>query len=257
MTKTKINPNVVRILWTGGWDSTFQLLRALFIDKQQVIPYYLKDEDRPSTHKEIQTMEKIRTKIYEIDTHMVSRLLPTETLSVSEIPEFPEITNAYKGILKKRFIGSQYDWLARFCEHMEISNLQLCIHEDDKAARALHGIITNDPQRKDNFKVNHLSSSTYEHTVFQYLTFPILKLTKIEMENIAREHLWMDIMIETWFCHNPKDGKPCGRCNPCLYTVEEGLGWRIPRSRLLTGQMYRFTIRPVKTAIKRALIKIR
>lgn len=256
MTKKTISSNVARILWTGGWDSTFQLLRALFIDKQQVIPYYLKDEDRPSTHKEIQTMEKIRAKIYEIDNHMVSLLLPTESLSVSEIPEFPEITNAYKGILKKRFIGSQYDWLARFCEHMEISNLQLCIHEDDKAARALHGIITNDPQREDYFKVNDLSSSTYEHMVFRYFTFPILKLTKIEMESVARENRWMDIMVETWFCYNPKDGKPCGRCNPCLYTVEEGLGWRIPRERVLTGQMYRFSIRPVKSAIKRTLIKI-
>src|SRR5680860_1481944 len=223
MTKTTIDASVARILWTGGWDSTFQLLQTLFIDKQQVVPYYLKDEYRPSTDKEMQTMEKIRGKIYEMDNDMVNRLLPTETLSVAEIPDFLEITNAYKEILKKRYIGSQYDWLARFCEHMKISDLQLCIHADDKAAQALREIITSHPLRDDHFKVDDRSSSTDEYTVFRYFTFPILKLTKTKMEIIAREHRWMDVMVETWFCHNPAGGKPCGRCNPCLYTVEEGL----------------------------------
>ncbi len=257
MNKITADANIIRILWTGGWDSTFQLLRVLLIDKKQVIPYYLKDENRSSTYKEIQTMEKIRSKIYEIDNHMVSLLLPTKILAVSEIPEFMDITNAYKEIKKERFIGSQYDWLARFCEYMNISNLQLCIHKDDKFEAVLHEIIGNDTQRKGYFEGSDLSSSTYEHTVFRYFTFPILKLTKIEMENIARKNRWMDIMVETWFCHNPKDGKPCGRCNPCLYTVEEGLGWRIPWRRLLTGQIYRFVIRPVKTVTKRTMIKFR
>jgi len=140
---------------------------------------------------------------------------------------------------------------------MKISDLQLCIHADDKAAQALREIITSHPLRDDHFKVDDRSSSTDEYTVFRYFTFPILKLTKTKMEIIAREHRWMDVMVETWFCHNPAGGKPCGRCNPCLYTVEEGLGWRIPRGRLLTGKIHRFAIRPVKSAIKKALIKIR
>ena len=43
----------IKILWTGGWDSTFQLLRLLFLDKQPVEPYYLIDEERPSTGIEL------------------------------------------------------------------------------------------------------------------------------------------------------------------------------------------------------------
>jgi len=256
MDMTTDNSNVVRILWTGGWDSTFQLLRVLFIDKKQVVPYYLKDENRASTSKEIKTMEKIRAKIYEVDRRMVSLLLPTETLFVSEIPEFVEITSAVNEIREMTVLGRQYDWLARFCEHMKISNLQLCIHEDDKAAEALRDIVINDPKRKDHFKVSDLNSSTHEYTVFHYFTFPIFNLTKLEMENIAKEHRWMDIMGTTWFCHNPKNGKPCGRCSPCFYTVDEGLGWRIPRGRLVTGHVQRFAIRPLKSAIKKALMKL-
>ena len=32
----------------------------------------------------------------------------------------------------------------------------------------------------------------------------------------------------TWFCHRPIDDEPCGVCNPCIYTIEEGLGDRVP-----------------------------
>lgn len=57
----------IKILWTGGWDSTFQLLRLLFLDKQPVEPYYLIDEERPSTGIELLTMKRIRQSINEMD----------------------------------------------------------------------------------------------------------------------------------------------------------------------------------------------
>lgn len=53
------------------------------------------------------------------------------------------------------------------------------------------------------------------------------------MLKIAEKHGFDDIMEETWFCHTPtKDGKPCGMCNPCKYTREEGLGRRGPNPSL-------------------------
>ena len=39
-----------------------------------------------------------------------------------------------------------------------------------------------------------------------------------------------DVMKLTWFCHRPRRGQPCGTCNPCIYTIEEGLGERVPMS---------------------------
>ncbi len=29
--------------------------------------------------------------------------------------------------------------------------------------------------------------------------------------------------LATWFCYSPVDGEPCGRCNPCKYTIQEGI----------------------------------
>ena len=47
------------------------------------------------------------------------------------------------------------------------------------------------------------------------------------------DNKYEDIMNLTWFCHTPIDGKPCGKCNPCRYTIEEGLRERFTRIALM------------------------
>src|SRR5690606_35759328 len=104
-----------KILWTGGWDSTFQLLRLLFLEQRSVEPYYLIDEDRLSTGTELSTMKRIRERISEMNGSAAVLIQPTRYFSVSQIPIQPAITQAYRAITKESYIGSQYDWLARFC----------------------------------------------------------------------------------------------------------------------------------------------
>jgi hypothetical protein len=48
------------------------------------------------------------------------------------------------------------------------------------------------------------------------------------MREEAMRQNFADLMQLTWFCHRPRKGQPCGTCNPCIYTIEEGLGDRIP-----------------------------
>ena len=50
----------VALLWTGGWDSTFQLLQLLIIHRRRVTPFYLLDEERRSTGVEIRTIKRIK-----------------------------------------------------------------------------------------------------------------------------------------------------------------------------------------------------
>lgn len=252
-------PNLepVKILWTGGWDSTFQLLKLLLSEKRRVEPYYLIDEDRRSTGTELLAMKRIRLRIQELNEPVAALILPTKFFSVSEIPTFTKITQAYEKIKLSRFIGGQYDWMARFCEDQGISGLQLCIHEDDKAAVVVLPIVSAPQHNKLSFKVDYRYSGTSEYSLFKYFEFPILKLTKTDMAQIIKEHGWGQIMEMTWFCHNPIKGKPCGRCNPCKYTIEEGLGWRIPIHRRIMGSVYRLSIQPAKNLVKEVLITLR
>jgi hypothetical protein len=129
----------IKILWTGGWDSTFQFLQLLLVQKKRVAPYYLIDELRPSTGHELLTMEKIRASIRKIDNEVGKLIQPTQFHFVSDVTKQPKITKAYEAIRKRSFIGNQYDWLARFCAQEGISDLQLCIHRDDKA----HAVVMN------------------------------------------------------------------------------------------------------------------
>lgn len=240
-----------KILWTGGWDSTFQLLRLLFLNNQSVEPYYLIDEDRPSTGVELLTMKRIRQNISEMDDSAASLIRPTKYFSVSQIPDDPEITKAYNTIKKTRFIGSQYDWLARYCKYRCITNLQLCIHEDDKAAVVVGPIISKKKLDKEPVVWEDQYLKTDEHLIFKWFEFPILKLTKTDMANIAEQHGWRKIMEMTWFCHRPLNGKPCGRCNPCRYTIEEGLAWRVPARRRLIGNIHAMLVPPAKKVSKK------
>jgi NAD(P)-dependent dehydrogenase (short-subunit alcohol dehydrogenase family) len=68
---------------------------------------------------------------------------------------------------------------------------------------------------------------------------------------------WHRLMDMTWFCHRPVNGKPCGACAPCVYTIEEGLAWRVPRSRRMLSFFYRKLALPLKPPLRAALASVR
>ncbi len=53
----------VDLLWTGGWDSAFQLMRLTLDCGFRVRPWYIIDENRRSVPFEIKAMERIREMI--------------------------------------------------------------------------------------------------------------------------------------------------------------------------------------------------
>lgn len=221
----------VKILWTGGWDSTFQVLQLLALQKKNVVPIYIISEKRSSTIIEISTMASIKEKLFEKLPYTKNLLQPTLYFGVSGIAENKDINEAFKRVRKKSFIGSQYEYLSRFCEEKNIYELQLCIHKDDKAHAIIENMVTKFDLENNNYHLDEDLFYTDEYKVFGRFTFPVFNLTKTEMLDISRSQKLDEIMAMTWFCHNPKKGmKPCGTCNPCLYTIEEGLGWRIPLS---------------------------
>jgi len=228
----------VALLWTGGWDSTFRLLTLLLVERRVVQSYYIVDRPRhrPGVPAEQQAMARIRDLIARRDPDAASRLLPTIECAVDAIPADPKFTAHYEGCLKAGFIGGQYEWLARYCAAHGMDAMELAIHRDDKARELLSGLIDSSRTRLDD---RHRGDSRYE--LFRCFRFPLFDTTKRDMQARAREAGFDEIMSLTWFCHRPRKGQPCGRCNPCIYTIEEGLGERVP----LAGRIrYRLRIVP-------------
>jgi len=248
----------VPLLWTGGWDSTFQLLRLLLQQRRSVQPYYLEDGTRPSTGVEIATMARIRETLAHHFPHTGEAFRPTRYCRVAELPEDAEIERAYAQVLAQSFMGNQYAWLARFCRAQGVRDLQLCIHRDDKAHAVLERFAAEDPDEPGTWRCDPAFADTPQFTLFGDFRFPLFELTKLDMARVADEQGWKDLMGMTWFCHKPrKDMTPCGVCNPCLYTIEEGLGWRIPRKRRAVSALYRAFVLPAKVTARGLLRRTR
>lgn len=244
----------INILWTGGWDSTFRILNL--INKQITIqPYYLKD-NRKSETIELKTIEKIG-KIIREHPKTKCTLLESISMYVSDIPKDMGITKAYNNMLKTDFYGSQYDWLARFAKTDR--NMELTIHQDDKAFSIIkkYGdvIETHDNKKGNYYILDKEKSSEDLIKVFGNYHFPILGTSKLEMKKWAINKGYIDIMNATWFCHHPKNNKPCGICNPCIYTIEEGLDYRFSKKALLMYKLKK-TIKPNKQSLLYKLLKI-
>ncbi|KAB8314747.1 hypothetical protein SD81_035865 [Tolypothrix campylonemoides VB511288] len=246
----------VPLLWTGGWDSTFQLLRLLFAQGREVAPFYLMDERRASTAIELATMDRIRDAIAHRDPDAGRRLLPTRTCAVSSLRPDAAIARAFDDAVRASFMGDQYGWLAAFCRQHGLSDMQLCIHRDDKAHAALEPYVTGRVERDGvrTYRVDPRYAALPQHTVFAAFAFPLFDLGKVDMAERAAANGWTELMRMTWFCHRPRrNGQPCGRCNPCLYTIDEGLGWRLPASSRAASVVERALLRPLKRAAKAAL----
>lgn len=216
------------ILWTGGWDSTYRVLDLVLNKKKTIQPYYVLDSGRPSTEMELKTMDKIKGLISEIDQSAKEKILDTISIKLESIPRNTHITNMFNAVLKNNFVGSQYDWLARYADSIGINNLELCIHQDDKAHLAIQHEVEEVSLSGDGYFRMKDVPSRPELNLFSYFHYPILEITKLDMEKVAQKNGYSHIMEETWFCHSPYKGKPCGMCNPCKYTKEEGLGRRVP-----------------------------
>src|SRR5687768_2173151 len=100
--------NPVKLLWTGGWDSTFRLLDLLLVKKRAVQPYYIISRSRQSCEMEIKTMEKIRNLIFKKNPETRKMLLPLITKERNSIAISKDITEKYNQLFSITYLGDQY-----------------------------------------------------------------------------------------------------------------------------------------------------
>lgn len=231
----------VILLWTGGWDSTFELLQLLLIHRVRVRPLYLIDEGRKSVGWEILAMHRIRRLTSE--RHPFTRELfgVIQYMGVEGVPVDDDVQSAYEDVRQRRYIGEQYRWLASLMKAHGLHGVELGIHRDDKAHAVIEDmVVEKDQGGRKWFRLADEYATTSEHKLFGSFVFPVLHMTKLDMWEECRRQGWEDVMQLTVFCHNPRpDGVPCGLCNTCRYTMEEGLAWRIPWDRRLRAACWR------------------
>ncbi|WP_149194598.1 hypothetical protein [Luteimonas suaedae] len=248
----------VKLLWTGGWDSTFQLLRLLLKHHLPVVPYYLEDPTRASTATELRTMQRIGDALHDAFPETRELLRPLRTFPIVDLEPDPAIANALRTIRSRIFIGSQYEWLPLFCKRHGMTGIELSVHVDDKVQALLSSFVCEFDRAGSyrSFRVDPRHAGTAEHTLFRCFDFPLFRIDKRAMAREAENEGWSRIMHMTWFCHRPLRGRPCGVCAPCVYAIEEGMAWRVPRARRVLSFFYRTLVLPLKPPIRAALASV-
>lgn len=219
-----------KVLWTGGWDSTFRVLDLVINKKEMVQPYYVVDRNRASNKIELKTMKEIKNKINSNFPDSKGLIKETIFIEKNEIPANQSITDKFNRLLNESYMGTQYDWLGRYAEANNLENLELNIHKDDKAEFFVRPLVekTDDGHGSYSYVLKNSALGT-DYDLFKYYSFPVLDLTKTQMSEISKKSGFDSLMEMTWFCFNPTWRKtPCGYCNPCKYTRNEGLGRRVP-----------------------------
>jgi hypothetical protein len=200
------------LLWTGGWDSTFRLIE-LVRTGEEVQPHYLVDVWRESIRHELLAMDSIRRMIADRGWR---EPLPPRFTAFRDIPRIPAVREAFASIRRQYYIGGQYVYLSEYGHASDI-RLEMAVHE----GMLIQLFLDQVPQPASMRAAVALLCQPFE--------FPIQGVTKIEMGEIAQRAGYSDIMHTTWFCHIPTwRGTPCGICGPCKYTIQEGMGWRVP-----------------------------
>jgi hypothetical protein len=259
----------IRLLWSGGWDSTFRLLQLLLEQRRSVEPHYLVDPKRSSVPIELETMDAIRSRLSERYPDTRNLLCPSCITNVDDVPPDDEIQRSFLHLVADWNIGSQYGWIAWYCKYAGLTGVEMGLERPALGGFRLSGRLLRHsrPVSDGPVRIYEIAPEFRNHdvgVVFRYFRFPLFDLWKTEMEAIADERGWRDIMELTWFCHSPVNGRtPCGLCAPCTHTIKVGMQRRVPLRRRLryyaTPHGMRFILkdRPRLYAAARKLYRVR
>lgn len=235
------NKQIVNVLWTGGYDSTYRMVE---LSRKNVIiqPYYLSDK-RKSELNELNAIAEI-TKDIKLHPETKCTIRPLVISNVSDVKPDAEVTKSYQKLRKFVPIGSQYDWLARFAKENELEGLELGI---EKAVSSQVVTIFKKVKSKLNlvtdgeisyYELDKSESDPDLLNIFGRFHYPnpLYNMTKLDLLNEFKKLGYEDTMIKTWFCHHPIRNKPCGVCSPCKSTLSEGMDFRFPKSSLVRNK---------------------
>lgn len=210
--KSKLN-----LFFTGGYDSSFRLAWLVLVEHATVQPIYcLKIDTRENQAQEIAAQNDVVKSITAISGDDL--ILPTRLVSV--IPKKEEIDLPGRTSVGRFGSASQYRHLARYT-----------LLEDIVVELGLNLISPNfkwpysNKKGFRNFLTPHLvgegsecrvrDSDTPYLQVFRNLRFPLVRTTKEQMWALAIEHGFEGVLLKTFSCWHPKDGKACGDCFNC------------------------------------------
>lgn len=233
----------VNVFWTGGLDSTYRICQLSKLNVE-ICPYYFRFPFRCNGKEELRAIQIISDKISRrADTKAVLR--PLRIIEMDQLDDEREIKEAYEWVKEhsiveyglKRF-PIQYLYLASYCkkqgmeceigsEYEPHSRLVMMIKK--------YGALKKVEKAEISYvQLDEEKSNPYLLSLLRYFHYPLplFQMTKLdEVEDFKRMGM-EDIISDTWFCHHPIKGQPCGFCSPCRQVVAAKMTYRLPKSAI-------------------------
>jgi len=215
---------IVNLFWTGGYDSTFRVCQAVIEQNKIVQPYYiLANIDnckgctfyRKNRKQEMNAIKNVINKLASKYPNKARNILPVRIIEQYP-PDDYELTKKFHD-MKLHSVNRKFNQYEAMCRYAKSNNIRIeigtvgILGEDSILPKDNWGMyLRNNLKYKDgNYQVEDKSSPIY------YLDFPIAFLSKKEIWKIAKKNKYDDILLESWSCWFPINGKPCGKCPMC------------------------------------------
>ena len=226
----------VRLLWTGGWDSSFRLLQLMHETQAFVQPIYVLDDTRGSIADEVRAMRRIRTELIARSPAFAERLLPTRHVSLEQIPPDGEVSDQFQRLAGHVRVGLQYRYLGRLARAGD-AVLELSVHDREHGLGAL-AWEHSETVTTAYGEVRRLKADAPDHLdLLRPYAFPVLGRAKREMGEVAKAGGYDTLLELSWFCHRPRARQPCGECRPCQQVIQGRMAHRMPLTRRLLGHV--------------------
>ena len=202
-----------KVLWTGGFDSTFRLCQLVH-NNEEIQPIYIMHPFRPSLDYELEAQHNIMEFLKTVPSKAV--IHPTIYVDVQTIPYSEKIHNTIMRVRKKYPIGMQYDWLASYAQTNPYC--ELC-HEGFVRRRGAlgnfleeQGVLSSDSNL--NIMLDQKESSEDALLLFGNYYFPLIHLNNLSMIELLYQWNMSEIFSLIRFCDS-KYKDACGVCSCC------------------------------------------
>lgn len=241
------SPKIEYTFWTGGYDSTFYIIKSL-LEGKLIQPIYIDDRvnhggyhtnplvkerggdtyPRKCTEIEFERMNWLRQKIYERIKNSKSLLLEIlvidEPLSEDEeISKFVEKYNEWipEPVYKNKYgegqwLEAQSDIILRFQKQFGLKMVYPIERIDGEWYEIFDCAISN-----GEFDSKKLPKEYDDVKVWENFNYPIRHLSKEDELEEAKKLGFDDLLYYTWSCWNPQDSKSCNKCKPCKERIIE------------------------------------
>lgn len=234
----------INVFYTGGFDSTYMLI--VLLRKGYIVqPIYALDHGRNSLEIELNTIEKILSKLKE-KKDFKNKILPLIKVDLNDLIIPNDVEQALNFIRKDIQLGSQYSWLSVIANNYGLVGAG--IEKPNGEFGGCSAVIEKYGKliKKDNFLVIDQHASSKEcNILFKNLFFPIIDTTENEMVKNIENWGLQDIMKLIWFCYTPINNLPCGLCRPCEQKIESNMKFLLPEKALKRYDFYHWCLKKI------------